>query len=249
MDWFHCNNCFLRKGKKFAVTSCGHILCESCIHPSRCTVCQATCNYLPISDKMKPQEKMFFMDPVNLIQTRLEHIAQIALFQKKQKERVIAFHKQKCAELERRLKEIREQCYRQVSELKKENTELKKPLSQWRTSPGDVQANSPFACSRGGLRMTLPVGVTAPVTPRSRTVSSNPSSGDTMERFRNSRPVRATPPETATPVSTLSSLHEHGFRTPSSASTPLRSDHITPNIFQFQLLSRPTLQSPQPWNV
>uniref|UniRef100_W5LPA2 Si:ch211-10e2.1 n=1 Tax=Astyanax mexicanus TaxID=7994 RepID=W5LPA2_ASTMX len=196
MDWFHCNNCFLRKGKKFAVTSCGHILCESCIHP-RCTVCQATCNYLPISDKMKPQEKMFFMDPVNLIQTRLEHIAQfqIALFQKKQKERVIAFHKQKCAELERRLKEIREQCY-QVSELKKENTELKKPLSQWR-------------------------------------------SGDTMERFRNSRP---TPPETATPVSTLSSLHEHGF-TPSSASTPL-SDHITPNIFQFQLLSRPTLQSP-----
>ncbi|XP_072543054.1 E3 ubiquitin-protein ligase RNF212B-like [Salminus brasiliensis] len=259
MDWFHCNNCFLRKGKHFVVSSCGHVLCESCVNPSHCSVCQATCNYLSISDQMKPQEQMFFRDPVNLIHTRLEHIAQIALFQKKQKERVIAFHKQKCSEMEKRLKEISEQCYRQVSELKKENTELKKPLSQWRTSPGDFQANrnsvpyiyvvNPLPISRGGPRMTLPVAVTSPVTPQSRSVSSHPSSGDTMERFRHSRLVMATPPDSATPVSRLSSLHEHGFRTPSSANTPLRSDHIIPNIFQFQLLPRPTLQSPRPWNV
>ncbi|XP_037401860.1 RING finger protein 212B [Pygocentrus nattereri] len=247
MEWFHCNNCFSRKGKKFVVSSCGHLLCESCVNPSHCSVCRATCHYLPISDQMKPQEQMFFRDPVNLIQTRMEHIAQIALFQKKQKDRIIAFHKHKLAEMERRLKEISEQCYRQVSELKKENTELKKPLSQWKTSPGKFQANPPPVC-RGISRMTLPVAVTSPVTPRSRTVS-HPGSRDTMERFRHSRPILATPPDSATPVSSLSSVHEHGFRTPSSANTPLRSDHMTPTIFQFQLLPRPTLQSPRPWNV
>ncbi|XP_066537890.1 RING finger protein 212B-like isoform X2 [Hoplias malabaricus] len=203
MDWFHCNNCFLRKGKNFVVSSCGHVFCESCVNPNHCSVCRATCNFLPISDKMKPQEQMFFRNPTNLIQTRLEHIAQIALFQNKQKERVIAFHKHKCAELERRLKEMSEQCYRQVSELKKENSELKKPLSQRKTSPVKLQANGCYP------RMTLPVAVTTPVTPRVRTVSSHPGSGDTMDRFRTSRPIMANSPGLATPVS---SIHEHGFK-------------------------------------
>ncbi|KAI4902639.1 hypothetical protein NFI96_027651, partial [Prochilodus magdalenae] len=164
MEWFHCNNCFLRKGREFFVSSCGHVLCESCISPSRCSVCQATCNYLHISDQvsptgkltlhiglksgvrckqsdqervwcemvqmfftvlvvmgtrghhvqyqMKPQDQIFFRDPATLIQTRLDHIAQIAMFQTKQKDRVIAFHKHRLAEMEQRLKETSERCHR-----------------------------------------------------------------------------------------------------------------------------------------
>ncbi|XP_017326878.1 RING finger protein 212B isoform X2 [Ictalurus punctatus] len=242
MDWFHCNNCFLRRGNNFVVSSCGHVLCEGCTQPNHCCVCQSSCSYLPISDQMKPQEQMFFKNPINIIQTRLERIAQIAAFQRKQKERVIAFHKHKFVEMERRLKEVNEQYHRQVSELRKENAELRKPLSQRRVSPGTFKANGSIP------RMTLPVAVTSPVTPLSRTVS-HPGSGDTMERFRHFTPSMASLLDSATPVSSLSSLNEHGFRTPTPLTTPVRPDHVTPNIFQFQLLPGATFQSPQPWNV
>ncbi|KAG7329886.1 hypothetical protein KOW79_006108 [Hemibagrus wyckioides] len=242
MDWFHCNSCFLRRGNNFVVSSCGHVLCQSCIKPNQCCVCQSSCSYLTISDQMKPQERMFFKDPINIIHTRLEHIAKIATFQRKQKERVIAFHKHKFVEMERRLKDISEQCHRQVSELRKENAELKKPLSQRRVSPVTLKANGSIP------RMTLPVAVTSPVTPRCRTVSHS-GSGDAMERFRHFRSRLASPLDSSTPVSSLSSLNEQGFRTPTSVTTPVRSDHVTPNIFQFQFLPRATYHSPQPWNV
>ncbi|KAM3603963.1 uncharacterized protein V6R79_004626 [Siganus canaliculatus] len=121
----------------------------------QCSVCSASCGYLPITEEMKPQEKMFFKDPVELIQSQLEHISQIALFQQMQKERVITHLKHKSAELERSLKEGREQAYRQLSELKRENADLKKQLSelkretdelkktlcQRRFSPGQFQRN------------------------------------------------------------------------------------------------------------
>ncbi|XP_051770950.1 RING finger protein 212B-like [Ctenopharyngodon idella] len=236
MNWFHCNNCFVREGKKFIVSSCGHIFCENCVNTRQCRVCHANCNYLQISDQMKPQEKMFFRDPEKLIQARLERITQIAIFQKRQKERVFAFLRSRTVELERKLKEVRDECHRQVSELKQENEELKKPLSQRRTSPGRFPING------GTPRMILPVAVTSPVTPRSRAVSS----GDTLERFRHSRLGMTTPPGSSISMSSVNSVHEHGFRTPSSVHTPTRSQHTTPNNFQFHLLARHTLQSPRP---
>ncbi|XP_053358430.1 RING finger protein 212B-like isoform X1 [Clarias gariepinus] len=214
MDWFHCNSCFLRRGNNFVVSSCGHVFCGSCVKPNHCSICRSSCSYLPISDQMKPQEQMFFKDPVNIIHTRLERIAQIATFQRKQKDRVIAFQKHKVLEMERRLKEVSEQCHRQVSELRKENAELKKPLSQRRVSPGTFKAN-------GITRVTLPVAVTSPVTPHSRTVS-NAGPVDTIERFRHFRPSMS-PQESATSLSSLGSLNEHGFRTPTSVTTPVSS--------------------------
>lgn len=30
MDWFHCSRCFRQDGARFAITNCGHILCEGC---------------------------------------------------------------------------------------------------------------------------------------------------------------------------------------------------------------------------
>ncbi|KAM3866152.1 E3 ubiquitin-protein ligase RNF212B-like [Diretmus argenteus] len=141
MDWFHCNRCFRRRGQDFAVSTCGHICCAACIIPKQCNICGASCSYLPITDKMKPQEKVFFTDPLKLIQSGLEHVTQIALFQRKQKQRTTAFFQHKSAELERRLKEVTEQGYRQLSELKRENAELKKPLSQRRISPGQFPTN------------------------------------------------------------------------------------------------------------
>nr|XP_029498987.1 RING finger protein 212B isoform X3 [Oncorhynchus nerka] len=218
MDWFHCNSCFRREGQNFAVSSCGHICCEGCINPNKkhCTVCGASCNYLAISD-------------------------QIALFQRRQKERVIVYFKNKSMELERRLKDVTDQCYRQVLELKRENAELKKPLSQRRASPGQFQTNG------SAQRMSLPVAVTSPVTPRSRPVSHQ-GFAETQERFRDRNPrlTLATPPGSATSISSLGSLHERGgFRTPTIISTPTRSENLTPNIFQF--LTGSSLHSPRPF--
>ncbi|XP_062260304.1 RING finger protein 212B-like [Platichthys flesus] len=231
MDWFHCNQCFTRKGSSFAVSSCGHISCEACIKSKQCSVCGASCSYLPITDEMKPQEKVFFKDPTNLIQPRLQHISQIVHFQWTQMERVTTHFKHKSVELERRLKEVSEQGYRQLTELKRENAalkkqlselkretaELKKPLSQRRVSPGQFHTD-------GTQRMTLPVAVTSPVTPRSR-ANSHFGSAESQGWTRGRGPSLSslTTPGSATSISSNSSLHDHVRRTPTSFSTSTRS--------------------------
>ncbi|XP_026170031.1 RING finger protein 212B-like [Mastacembelus armatus] len=238
MDWFHCNQCFVKTASAFAVSSCGHICCEACIKSKQCSVCGASCTYLPITDEMKPQEKVFFKDPVKLIKSRLEHISQIAHFQRTQMERVTTHFKHKSADLERHLKEVTEQSYRHLSELKRENAvlekqlsqlkmetaELQKPLSQRRVSPGQFQTN-------GRQRMSLPVAVTSPVTPRSSSVSHLGSAGSQgWARDRGLFPL--TTPGSATSISSHSSLHEHVHRTPMLFNTPTRTPRQTP-VFQF----------------
>ncbi|XP_041848019.1 RING finger protein 212B-like isoform X2 [Melanotaenia boesemani] len=222
MDWFHCNQCFTKRGSKFAVSSCGHICCEACIKSKLCSICGATCSYLAITDE-------------------------IAKFQHTQMERVTAHFKNKSSELERRLKEVTEQSYRQLSELKRENTdlkkqllelkrettELKKPLSQRRVSPGQFQTN-------GAQRVSLPVAVTSPVTPHSRAVSLV-GSAESQRWSRDRGPSLAfATPGSAASMSSFSSIHERA--TPISFSTPTRAQ--TP-VFQFPLMNRLLVPSPR----
>ncbi|XP_032386739.1 RING finger protein 212B isoform X4 [Etheostoma spectabile] len=202
---------------------------------------------------MKPQEKVFFKDPVKLLQSWLEHTSQIALFQRTQMERVTAHFKHKSVELERHLKEVTEQGYRQLSELKRENTDLKKqlsnlkretadlkkPLSQRRVSPGQFHID-------GTQRVSLPVAVTSPVTPRSRTMSYIGSAeSQAWARDRAPHLSSITTPGSAISISSHSSLHEHVHRTPTSFNTPTRSQRQTPNVFQFQFMSGLSTQSPR----
>uniref|UniRef100_A0A3B4B5D7 Uncharacterized protein n=1 Tax=Periophthalmus magnuspinnatus TaxID=409849 RepID=A0A3B4B5D7_9GOBI len=154
MDWFHCNQCFTRSASKYAVSSCGHICCEKCI-TSQCGVCRSMCSFLPITDEMKPQEKVFFKDPVKLIQTRQEHISQIASFQRTQMERVAIHFKRKAAELEIRVKEVTEHCC-QLTDLKRENAVLKKQLSELQRETAELK--KPLS----QRRVSLPVAVTSP---------------------------------------------------------------------------------------
>ncbi|XP_072567230.1 E3 ubiquitin-protein ligase RNF212B isoform X1 [Paramormyrops kingsleyae] len=239
MDWLHCNQCYRREGIAFVVTSCGHIVCEGCVNPStflglssteQCTVCGASCSYLHISDKMNPQEQAYFSDPVKLIHSRLEHISQVALFQNRQKEKITAYFKQKSVDLEKRLKEAKEQSNREVSELRRENAELKKPLSQRRASVGNFQTSS-------SNRMSRPVAITPPVTPGLRlpsTILSGTGSGMSLERYGDQHPGIMTTPGSVTSVSSLHSLRDPGLWTPiSSIGTAHRTDPATPNFFRF----------------
>ncbi|XP_048867684.1 RING finger protein 212B-like isoform X12 [Brienomyrus brachyistius] len=260
MDWLHCNQCYRREGIAFVVASCGHIVCESCVNPSKflglssteqCTVCGTSCNYLHISDKMKPQEQAYFSDPVKLMHSRLEHISQVALFQNRQKEKITAYFKQKSVDLEKRLKEVKEQSYRysafasvllwEVSELRRENAELKKPLSQRRVSVGNFQTSS-------SNRMSRPVAITPPVTPGLRLPSTIcTGSGMSIERYRDQHSGIMTTPGSVTSVSSLHSLRDPGLWTPiSSIGTAHRTDPATPNFFRFGAGS--ALLSPIPRN-
>uniref|UniRef100_A0A3Q3M5U9 Uncharacterized protein n=1 Tax=Mastacembelus armatus TaxID=205130 RepID=A0A3Q3M5U9_9TELE len=133
MDWFHCNQCFVKTASAFAVSSCGHICCEACIKSSKCSVCGASCTYLPITDEMKPQEKVFFKDPVKLIKSRLEHISQVCLLS-------VA-----CTPAPLHLSELKREnavLEKQLSQLKMETAELQKPLSQRRVSLPKVTVSS-----------------------------------------------------------------------------------------------------------
>ncbi|XP_054624011.1 RING finger protein 212B-like [Dunckerocampus dactyliophorus] len=233
MEWFHCNKCFTKTGSKFAVASCGHICCAACIESQQCMVCGASCSYLPITDQMKPQEMMFFKDPLKLIQSRLDNMSMIADFQQTQMARVTAYYKHKSAELENRLKEVTKQSYRQLAEMKSENAdlkrqnmelkremeELKKPLSQRRVSPGQFRTN-------GVQRVSLPVAVTSPVTshlrPRSHLGSAEPREW-IGERGVSHSSHRT--PGSATSLSSRSSLLQHGHRTPTSVSPSTSSEN------------------------
>ncbi|XP_028329161.1 RING finger protein 212B-like [Gouania willdenowi] len=252
MEWFHCNQCFTKKGTKFAVSSCGHICCSECIKSRQCGVCGTCCSYLPITDEMKPQEKVFFKDPVKLFQSQMKHVCQIATFQQTQMELIIKHFKHRSDELEKHLNEVsrensdlkkqlsemkreRVDLKKQFSELRKETDELKKPLSQRRVSPaGQFRTDST-------QRMSLPVAVTSPVTPRSRPMSNVGSTESHRWTRDRGLSLSLNTPGSSASISSHSSLNEH--RTPSFFTTPRRTD--TPNIFQLQFMSGISVQSPR----
>ncbi|KAK7945134.1 hypothetical protein WMY93_000862 [Mugilogobius chulae] len=90
--------------------------------------------------------------------------------------------------------------------------------------------------------MSLPVAVTSPVTPRLRTMSQISSESQGWARERG---VGITTPGSTTSISSHSSLQDHGHRTPTSFSTPIRTLTQTPQVFQFQFLSGLSTQSPR----
>ncbi|XP_059200640.1 RING finger protein 212B-like isoform X3 [Centropristis striata] len=239
MDWFHCNHCFTRSGSKFAVSSCGHICCEACIKSKQCSVCGASCSYLPITDEMKPQEKVFFKDPVKLIQSRLDHISQIALFQRTHMERVTAHFKHKSVELERRLKEVTEQGYRQLSELKRENDDLKKQLSELRRETADLK--KPLS-QRRLVHFLFATGFSRTISYRWKSETVTPC-GCHLPSYPTFKTYGT--PGSATSLSSHSSQGSHVHRTPTSYSTPTRNRRQTPNVFQYQFMSGLSIQSPR----
>ncbi|KAK2495087.1 hypothetical protein MC885_000787, partial [Smutsia gigantea] len=184
MDWFHCNWCFQKDGAHFFVTSCGHIFCKKCVTLEKCAVCGIACKHLALSDNLKPQEKMYFKNPVETALQHFSHISQVWSFQKKQTDLLIAFHKHRITKLEAAVQEALQTVTRrdkELSVLRKENEELKKYLAILKGSPSWYQ----------GSRLTTPrpVGITSP----SQSVTPQPSSQHSSQVVSRSSSVESIP--------------------------------------------------------
>nr|XP_036873204.1 RING finger protein 212B isoform X3 [Manis javanica] len=184
MDWFHCNWCFRKDGAHFFVTSCGHIFCKKCVTLEKCAVCGIACKHLALSDNLKPQEKMYFKNPVETALQYFSHISQVWSFQKKQTDLLIAFHKHRITKLEAAVQEALQTVTRrdkELSVLRKENEELKKYLAIIKESPSWYQ----------GSRLTTPrpVGITSP----SQTVTPRPSSQHSSQVVNRSSSLESIP--------------------------------------------------------
>lgn len=242
MDWFHCNRCFRKDGAHFFVTNCGHIFCRKCVTLGKCFICRAACKHLALSDNMKPQEKMYFRNPVETASQHFNHISQVWSFQKKQTDLLIAFYKHRITKLEAVVQEAQQTVTSQdkeLSALRKENGELKKFLAILKESPTWYQ---------GSRSMTpRPVGITSPsqsVTPRpssqhSSQVVSRPSSVESipyrvaglssMGQGARGLQERSTPRDSYTETPSPASTHSMSYR-PSSASSGLGSFSFRPSL-------------------
>ncbi|KAM4755151.1 E3 ubiquitin-protein ligase RNF212B isoform 2-T2 [Cyanocitta cristata] len=129
MDWFHCSRCFRQDGARFAITNCGHILCEGCGGTGPCPVCATACRYLPLSQQMRPQEKVFFKSPVAIALKHLAHVTQVWQFQLAQAQLLLDSHRDRArwaqAELEKAREELGER-RRELESLRRENAELRR---------------------------------------------------------------------------------------------------------------------------
>ncbi|XP_074386996.1 E3 ubiquitin-protein ligase RNF212B isoform X5 [Zonotrichia albicollis] len=140
MDWFHCCRCFRQDGARFAITNCGHILCEGCGGSGPCPVCDTACRYLPISDQMRPEEKVFFKNPVALALKHLAHITQVWRFQTAQAQLLVDLHRDRTRRVQAELDKAREELgerRRELESLRRENEELRRmqlsPGWHWRS--------------------------------------------------------------------------------------------------------------------
>ncbi|XP_039235592.1 RING finger protein 212B-like [Pipra filicauda] len=162
MDWFHCNRCYRQEGTQFAVTSCGHILCQACGGTGPCPVCSSACRYLLLSHQMRPQDKLFFKSPASIALRHLSHISQVWRFQMSQVQLLLESLRDKARRAQAALEEAKEELVerrRQVESLRRENAELRRA----QLSPGWL---------RGSRSSTpRPIGITSPsqsVTPQPR---------------------------------------------------------------------------------
>ncbi|XP_023216853.1 probable E3 SUMO-protein ligase RNF212 isoform X2 [Centruroides sculpturatus] len=94
-DWVHCNTCFslLGSGKRFLLTSCGHIYCNDCATGSQmnCQICGNSCTTIHLTTQMKPDVEIYFMDPQDLLKKYMKQLQQIINFQTGHRMRLSAY--------------------------------------------------------------------------------------------------------------------------------------------------------------
>lgn len=128
--WLHCNLCLARptaKQKIFLVTNCRHIFCGKCEKTAtspKCVICNKSCSYQWIGDKMNPIFKEFFKpcdDMEKKALATLQRAREIRKFQQKHMSMLREGERKKAVKSQIVLKT----CMESIEKLKKKNSQLK----------------------------------------------------------------------------------------------------------------------------
>ncbi|XP_071657506.1 E3 ubiquitin-protein ligase RNF212B isoform X7 [Patagioenas fasciata] len=170
MDWFHCNRCFLQRGARFSVTTCGHVLCQRCgAAAGPCVVCGAQCRTREVGNQLHPDQRRFFRSPTESATRALTQLSQAA-----QAELRVTRQREAAERARRDLQEAQ----RELQTLRRENAELRRAQL------------SPVWPSRGSA--PRPVGVTSPAS--TAPAQRRQLSGQTVSRSASATPPGERPP-------------------------------------------------------
>ncbi|KAG9486924.1 hypothetical protein GDO78_007013 [Eleutherodactylus coqui] len=145
MDWFHCNVCYMQQGTTFYITSCGHIVCKTCMTQDMPKLYKHNFHFLWISTQLKPQEKIYFRSLKETTQKRFNSISQAWTFQKQQHDLHVNFYKQYITKAQNALQEALQKIENQETELKavkSENAELRSMVNHLKSSLSRSQSSS-----------------------------------------------------------------------------------------------------------
>lgn len=94
MDWIHCNSCYLlptlSNGRKFVLTSCGHVYCENCVKSDgtkKCLICGNTFTMIPLTSELNADIQEYFRTPEDMLKRAL----QVLTFQEGHRSRITAY--------------------------------------------------------------------------------------------------------------------------------------------------------------
>lgn len=109
--WFHCNKCYsLQNNGSFSFTSCGHILCESCLEfgnmvpgqKGTCVVCQRSgTSVLAINSSMRPDLLALFRQPKDLMMEFMQRIKAALEFQNSQRQHLFKHFRNRYVNIEK----------------------------------------------------------------------------------------------------------------------------------------------------
>jgi hypothetical protein len=155
MDWIHCNSCYLlptqSKGKKFSLTSCGHVYCEDCVKPDgpkKCAVCGNHFTMTPLTSELSADIQEYFRNPEEVLKRAL----QIMTFQEGHRSRITAYFnsvvlKYKAAKVEiMRLNGIIKRQEKENRDLKQQFMLLKQKLQRGAAVFTDSNSSSNMNC-------------------------------------------------------------------------------------------------------
>ncbi|OUC49732.1 cleft lip and palate transmembrane protein 1 [Trichinella nativa] len=87
MSWVHCNNCIdlpVKGRDNFLLTSCGHIICKSCIKKckeKKCIICNQNCDVTEINRNLESSVLKYFLKPQDIVKSQMRDLSQVLEFQ------------------------------------------------------------------------------------------------------------------------------------------------------------------------